>query len=493
MKRPSRPLAKESFGQRHAPVPARDTAPSRAVTVRRSGPGNGPDRRRETNTLVRVLLHPVRLVPLGFLAVILLGALLLALPAARAVPGPEPLMPALFTSVSAVCVTGLATVDTATYWTPFGQVVILGLIQVGGFGIMTLATLLALLVRKTIGVRGQLLAQSETHTLNYGDVRSVLFSVARIMVLFEAATAAVLAARFWTAYDDDPGTALWHGAFHAVSAFNNAGFALYSRNLMDFASDPWIIVPICAAITAGGLGFPVLIALFTSRIRPREWTVHLRLTVYGSLLLLVAGAVLFAAFEWNREETLAPMSTGGKLLAALAGTVFPRTAGFNSIDYGAASPETLMVTNILMFIGGGSAGTAGGIKVTTFLVLGFAIWNEVRGREHVTIAHRSISSSSQRQALSVALLGVAAVIAGTLLLLMFTDFSLEKVLFESISAFATVGLSTGITPQLPADAQWVLMALMFSGRIGTITVASALALSSRPRLFTLPEERPIIG
>jgi Trk-type K+ transport system membrane component len=152
-----------------------------------------------------------------------------------------------------------------------------------------------------------------------------------------------------------------------------------------------------------------------------------------------------------------------------------------------------MVSNILMFIGGGSAGTAGGIKVTTFLVLGFAIWNEVRGREHVTIAHRSISSSSQRQALSVALLGVAAVIAGTLLLLMFTDFGLEKVLFESISAFATVGLSTGITPQLPADAQWVLMALMFSGRIGTITVASALALSSRPRLFTLPEERPIIG
>lgn len=176
-----------------------------------------------------------------------------------------------------------------------------------------------------------------------------------------------------------------------------------------------------------------------------------------------------------------------------AGTVFPRTAGFNTIDYGVASPETLMVTNILMFIGGGSAGTAGGIKVTTFLLLAFAIWNEIRGREHVTIAHRSISSSAQRQALSVALLGVGAVITGTLLLLIFTDHSLDRVLFEAISAFATVGVSTGITYDLPADAQWVLITLMFAGRIGTITVASALALSNRPRLYQLLEERPIIG
>lgn len=207
----------------------------------------------------------------------------------------------------------------------------------------------------------------------------------------------------------------------------------------------------------------------------------------------MVGISLFAVFEWNRPETLGPLSLGGKLVASLAGGVFPRTAGFNSIDYGAASPETLMVTNILMFIGGGSAGTAGGIKITTFLVLGYAIWNEVRGRDQVTIAHRSISSSVQRQALTVALLGVAAVIIGTLLLLMLTDYSLEKVLFESISAFGTVGLSTGITYTLPPGAQWVLMALMFIGRIGTVTVASALALSSRPRLYQLPGERPVIG
>ncbi|MFJ5860999.1 TrkH family potassium uptake protein [Pseudarthrobacter sp. NPDC092439] len=441
-----------------------------------------------------LLAHPVRAVPAAFLLVILAGAGLLALPAAQTGAGPEDGLAPLFTSVSAVCVTGLITVDTAIHWTPLGQGIILGLIQVGGFGIMTLATLLALLVRKSIGLRGQLVAQSETHTLNLGDVRSVLLSVARIMLALEGATALVLTLRFWLGgYDDNPLTALWHGVFHAVSAFNNAGFSLYSDNLMGFAEDPWILVPICLAVIAGGLGFPVIIQLSRGGTPPRDWTVHLRLTVYGTLLLLAAGGAFFAAFEWNRAETLGPLSVQGKLLGAFAGTVFPRTAGFNAIDYGVAAPETLMVTNILMFIGGGSAGTAGGIKVTTFLVLGFAIWNEVRGRDQVTIAHRSISSSSQRQALSVALLGIAAVISGTMLLLLFTDHGLERVLFEAISAFGTVGLSTGITYGLPPSAQWVLMALMFTGRIGTVTVASALALSARPRLFRLPEERPIIG
>jgi potassium uptake TrkH family protein len=454
--------------------------------------GKAPVARPESG-IRRALYHPVRSVPLAFLAVIVVGAGLLMLPIARTGDGADVLMPAIFTSVSAVCVTGLITVDTATFWTPFGQGIILLLIQAGGFGIMTLATLLALLVRKSIGLRGQLVVQSETHTLNLGDVRAVLFRVARIMVFFEAATAAVLTARFWIAYDQNPATALWHGTFHAVSAFNNAGFSLYSNNLIGFAEDPWIIIPICAAIVAGGLGFPVILQLFRGGIRVRNWNVHLRLTIYGTLFLLLAGIALFGAFEWDRSETLGPLTLTGKVLGSLAGSVFPRTAGFNSIDYGAAAPETLMVTNILMFIGGGSAGTAGGIKITTFLVLGFAIWNEVRGRDEVTVAHRSISASTQRQALSVALLGVAAVVGGTLLLLLLTDFGLEKVLFESISAFATVGMSTGITFNLPPAAQWVLMALMFTGRIGTVAVASALALSSRPRLYRLPEERPIIG
>ena len=465
-----------------------------AGTEPKGPPRNGKDSAaRPESAIRRALYHPVRSVPLAFLAVIVIGTGLLMLPVARTGDGGDALLPALFTSVSAVCVSGLATVDTATYWTPFGQGIILLLVQAGGFGIMTLATLLALLVRKSIGLRGQLVVQSETQTLNLGDVRAVLFRVARIMVFFEASTAALLTARFWVAYDPNPATALWHGTFHAVSAFNNAGFSLFSDNLIGLGEDPWIIVPICGAIIAGGLGFPVIIQLFRGGIRLRNWSVHLRLTVWGTLLLLLAGIGLVGAFEWNRSETLGPLTLTGKVLGSLAGGVFPRTAGFNSFDYGAAAPETLMVTNILMFIGGGSAGTAGGIKVTTFLVLAFAIWNEVRGSDEVTVAHRSISASTQRQALSVALLGVAAVIAGTLLLLLLTDYGLEKVLFECISAFGTVGMSTGITFSMPPAAQWVLMALMFTGRIGTVTLASALALSSHPRLYRLPEERPIIG
>lgn len=471
---------------------ARKCRPGDSPVTRRSLDFKGPASKKGSR-LAGALQHPVRTVPLAFLAVILVGAALLMLPFSRTAGDTEFLMPALFTAVSAVCVTGLITVDTATFWTPFGHVVILALIQVGGFGIMALATLLALLVRKSIGLRGQLVAQSETHTLNFGDVKAVLFRVFKIMATIELATAAVLSVRFWLVYESNPGTALWHGFFHAISAFNNAGFALYSDNLMGFADDPWIIVPICVAVVAGGLGFPVIIQLLGGRLKLKDWNIHLRLTVYGTVMLLAVGFAFFAAIEWNRVETLGPLSTGGKILGALGGTVFPRTAGFNSIDYGVASEDTLMVTNVLMFIGGGSAGTAGGIKITTFLVLAFAIWNEIRGREQVTIAHRSISPSVQRQALTVALLGVAAVMTGTLLLLMTTDYSLDKVLFEAISAFATVGVSTGITYHLPASAEWVLMALMFTGRLGTITVASAIALSSRPRLHRLPEERPIIG
>ena len=436
--------------------------------------------------------HPVRLIPLGFLGVITVGALLLMLPLARADTDGDVVMPALFTAVSATCVTGLVTVDTPTHWTPFGHIVILCLIQLGGFGIMSLATLLTLLVRKSLGLRGQLLAQSETHALNLGDVAGILLRVARIMAVAEASIACVLTVRFWQ-YHDDVGTALWHGLFHAVSAFNNAGFALYSDNLIGFAEDPWIILPLCAAIIAGGLGFPVFEELRHQGLRPGRWSVHTRLTVYGTLALLMLGTALFAVIEWNRPETLGALSPEGRFLGALGGGVFPRTAGFNSIDYGAAAPETLVVTDILMFIGGGSAGTAGGIKITTFLVLGFAIFNEVRGHEQVTIAHRGISTSVQRQALSVALLAIAAVIAGSLLLLILTEHDLESVLFESISAFATVGLSTGITDDLPHGAQLVLMALMFIGRVGTITVASALAISTRQRLYRLAEERPEIG
>lgn len=439
------------------------------------------------------IAHPARIVPLAFLAAVLMGTALLSLPISTPGPTRSPVLTAAFTSVSAVCVTGLTTVDTATYWSPFGQVVIMGLIQVGGFGIMTLATLLGLLVGGKLRLKSSLIAQAETHTLNIGDVRHVVRRVAMTMLAFEAAFAAVLTARFRVRYDDTWGDAAWHGVFHSISAFNNAGFALYSDNLIGFVDDAWLMFPICVAIIAGGIGFPVLFELRRRWRAPREWTVHTRLTVYGSIILLVAGIGAFLALEWTNGGTLGGLNAWGKVVGGVTGGVVPRTAGFNSIDYGQITPETMAVNYVLMFIGGGSAGTAGGIKVTTFFLLAFVIWSEVRGEPDTNIAHRRIGSQTLRQALTVVLLALAAIAVGTMAILLVTDYALDVVLFETISAFATVGLSTGITPELPPTAEITLMVLMFVGRVGTVTVASALALKSRHRHFHLPKERPVIG
>lgn len=436
------------------------------------------------------LLAPTRVVPLAFLFAIFVGTLLLSLPFASAERASEGFMPALFTSVSAVCVTGLTTVDTATYWTPAGQGVILGLIQVGGFGIMTLASVLLLAIGRKLGLRNGLIAQTETHSIGLGEVRAVVRRLALIVLATETIIALCLFPRFLIAYDDDPGSAAWHAVFHAVSAFNNAGFALYSDNLIPFVSDPWVMLPLCTAVIVGGLGFPVVAEIVAGR---KKWSIHTRVTVYGTVLLLLVGTIGFGLAEWTNDNTLGPLSVGGKLVAAITGGVMPRTAGFNTIDYGAATAESLMLTDILMFIGGGSAGTAGGIKVSTFLVLGFVIWNELRGESSVTISNRALPHTVQRQALTVALLGVGVVMAGTMAMMIATDYEFEPLLFESISAFATVGLSTGITFDMPPAGQFVLIALMYVGRVGIVTVGAALALSSKPRRYTLPEEHVIVG
>jgi potassium uptake TrkH family protein len=441
----------------------------------------------------RSLRHPARLVPLAFLAAITVGTVLLALPMSMYGDAAAPLLTALFTATSAVCVTGLVTVDTATYWSPFGQGVVLFLIQIGGFGIMSLATLLSVVVSRRLGLSSRLVAQAETKTLALGEVRRVLGRIAVTVVVVESVVAAILTTRFQFGYGMEFRGAVWHGVFHSVSGFNNAGFALYSDNLIRYVDDPWICLPIAVAVILGGTGFPVLFELRRELRRPGRWSVHTKMVVWGSAALLTLGTVAVLALEWGNPRTLGPLGVAGKLLSAFFHSVSPRTAGFNAIDYADVHPATLAVTDALMFIGGGSASTAGGIKVTTFLLLGFVIWAEIRGEPDVTAFHRRIGVAPQRQALTVALLGVAVVALGTLIMLVLTDHSLDAVLFETISAFATVGLSTGITPTLPPTAQIVLVMLMFVGRVGTLTVGAALALRSRHRLYRLPEERTIVG
>ncbi len=442
--------------------------------------------------------HPARTVVLAFATAVAVGTVLLALPAAAEDGGGTGVLTALFTSTSAVCVTGLAVVDTGTYWSGFGEGVILALIQVGGFGIMAMASLLALLVSGRLRLRMQLTAQAETKSLGIGDVRRVLLGVAGTTLMVELAVGAFLALRFRFAYGDGIGEAVYLGYFHAVSAFNNAGFGPHADNLTRYAQDPWVTLPIALAVILGGIGFPVLLEMLRHRNRARttgrkNWTLHTKLTVITSVLLLLVGTVLTGLMEWTNPNTLGPFDVGTKLLNSFFHSAVSRTAGFNSLDIGAMQASTLLMTCMLMFIGGGSAGTAGGIKVTTFAVLAAAILAEVRGEPNSVVLGRRLAPHVLRQALTVALLGVGLVMAATLALLSLSKAPFEAVLFEAVSAFATVGLSTGLTAELPAVGQLILVVLMFIGRIGPITLVSALALRERTRRYELPEERPVIG
>lgn len=441
----------------------------------------------------RVFRHPAQAVVGAFALIDLIGTLLLMLPVSRA--GEDlaaPFVTALFTATSAVCVTGLATVDTATYWSPFGQVVILCLIQVGGFGIMTLASMLGLLLNRRLGLRSRLTAAEETRAEGIGDVRRVLLGVLRITIVCEATVALVLALRFALGYDESWGRAAWLGVFHAVSSFNNAGFALFSDNLMGFLTDAWVLVPIALSIVVGGLGFPVVVELL-QRTKPKRWTINTKMVVSMTAILLVGGTIFMSLSEWNNDDTIGTLTTPQKVLAGFFHAVQPRTAGFNAWDYGQATQETNLGTIMLMFVGGGPASTAGGIKVTTFLLLIFVIAAEVRGEQDVVVFDRSISRRTIRQALAVTLLSVATVMFCTMILTELTNYPLDQVLFEVVSAFGTVGLSTGLTPHFHAAAQLVIVALMFLGRLGPTTFASALALRERQRSYTLPEGRPLIG
>lgn len=438
--------------------------------------------------------RPARTVVIGFAAAVVLGTVLLSLPVASAAGRDTDIVQALFSATSAVCITGLAVVDTEGHWSLFGELVIMGLVQSGGLGIMTLASLLGLLVSRRLGLRMELTAQSETKSLGLGDVRKVIIGVIKLSLACEALITAVLAARLALAYDYSPARALYSGGFHAVSAWNNAGLSLYNDSMTRFAEDPWISVTITLAVVAGGLGFPVWFEL-GRRIsgRQRRWSLHTKITLVVTGLLLFIGFVFVTAGEWNNRETFGSMAWPSKLLAGAFAAVMPRSGGLNSVDIGEMNTATLLVQDVLMVIGGGSSSTAGGIKVTTFAVLAFAIAAEIRGEPSVHAMGRRLSTLVQRQALTVVLLSVGLVMLTTLTLLYMTPYTLDEVLFESISAVATVGISTGITPDLPPAAHVLMSVLMFIGRLGPVTLAAALALRDRPRKYELPEERPIVG
>ena len=451
-------------------------------------------------------VHPARTVARVFGLAIIVGTLILSLPISRTANTFGGFLEAAFTSVSAVCVTGLSTVDVSTYWTPFGHLMILLMIKLGGFGIVTFAVFLGILLARRVGLNSRMVGSAEMPGLDQGNPRRLIWKIFIATSSFEFIVSTAVALRLWLGYGYELGDAIWYGVFHAISAFNNAGFALYADSLMGFAADGWMLMPLNLAVILGGLGFPVLFELgrrIIGRVKASQiggviesrlhWTLSTRLVLWSTLVLLIFGTVYFAVIEWNNPATIGQMGPLEKLLNSFTQSVMPRTAGFNSVNIGEVYPATLMGMDIMMFIGGGSASTAGGIKLTTAAVLLFIVWTEIRGETAVNVGSRRLPRSIQRQALTIISLASLAVITATILISLTTDFTTDQIFFEVVSAFGTVGLSTGITPQMPAFGQFILMALMFGGRLGLVVVATALAVRQTKVHFEYPKERPLIG
>lgn len=449
----------------------------------------------------KLALHPTQIVVIAFGTAVLLGTTVLMLPFATATGNQTDMVTALFTAVSAVCLTGLTVVDTGTHWTPFGHTAIMVMIQLGGLGIVSFATILGLLVSGRISLRDRMNTLTEAKIVGADNVPQLLRAILLVYFGFEAVLAAWLTQRLHFEYGYSFGDALWHGLFHAISAFNNGGFTLYSDSMMGFSSDLFFIAPVMLAVVVGGLGFPVLIELHERfwglnkqpSGRPKRFSLHTRITLGATIVLLTVGALFIGVMEWNNPNTLGALSGSEKIWNTMFASVMPRSGGLNTLDISQLDTATWMGLDLLMFIGGGSASTAGGIKVTTMAVLIFIIYTEIRGETAVNVGDRRLPRSIQRQALTLVSLSSITVLFTTLVFSATTEFSLDQLLFEVISATATVGLSTGITADLPDFAKVWLSVLMFIGRLGPVVVASALALRVTKRHYELPKERPLLG
>jgi trk system potassium uptake protein TrkH len=451
-------------------------------------------------------IHPSRLVVLAFLGVVAVGTALLMMPFTTKSGEATSFADALFTSASAVTVTGLATVDTQLHWNIYGHWVIALLIQIGGFGIVGFATLLGYLVDGRISLSSRMTAKSEAAVSGSADVKKLITSILKMMLFFEALLFAFLFYRFFTEYDYDFQDAVGHGAFHSISAFNNAGFALYSDSLMSFARDGWIIIPIFVGAFMGSLGFPVLsegwdrlknnTKKFLGRkfdFMPVQWSLNSRIILWASLILVVGGTVYIAILEWNNPKTLGPLDPITKIFDSIFASIMPRTAGFNAQDITAMHPSTWLGMDVLMFIGGGSASTAGGIKIGTAVVLAYIVFTEIRGETAVNIGNRRLPRSIQRQALTIVGLTASVSAFAIVIMRLTTDFPLDNIIFDVLSAVCTVGLSTGVTMDMHDPGKVMFAILMFIGRVGPVSMATALALRRAKRHFEYPKESPLIG
>ncbi|WP_281889330.1 TrkH family potassium uptake protein [Paenibacillus sp. YYML68] len=444
----------------------------------------------------KIELTPPQILVLGFAAIILLGATLLTLPIAASSGDGTPFLDAFFTATSATCVTGLVVVDTGQHWSLFGKIVIVLLIQVGGLGFMTMSTLFAFVLRKRISLKERLILQE---AMNQGSMEGIVRLIRKVIIysLTIELTAAVVFTLRWS-MDMEPLQALGFGLFHAISFFNNAGFDLFGLVTGPFASitayaDDYVIniVSICLIIL-GGLGFVVLSDLLDYR-RLRRLSLHSKVVLTASGVLIAVGAVVIFIFEFTNARTLGALDWDGKLLASIFQSVTPRTAGANTLDIAAMRQATQFFIIFLMFIGASPGSTGGGIKTTTFTTLVGAIIAMVRGKEDIVFFHNRLGKDRLLKAITITMIALFVVIFVTMVLSTTEDRHFLMILFEVTSAFGTVGLSMGLTPML-SDVGKVMIALtMFIGRLGPLTLAYALGPKAEKELYRYPEGKITIG
>lgn len=445
-------------------------------------------------------LSPPQILALGYAACILVGTGLLVLPVATASGESPSFIDALFTATSAICVTGLIVVDTPNFWSPFGHGVILALIQLGGLGYMTVSTFIALLIRRRVSLQERLILQKAVGMLTLEGVKRFLQRILLITVVVEGVTTVILALRF--GLDNPPGRALFLGLFHAVSAFNNAGFSLFSDSFVGYVADPVVNVTVVVSILLGGIGYLVLNEFLERRREraPRHLSIHTKLVLRVTGGLLGGGLLLFLLLEWTNAETLGALGHAERLLTGFFQAVTPRTAGFNTVAIGSLRQPTLFIFILLMFIGASPGGTGGGIKTTTFGTVLMALWRSLRGDRDVNLMGRRLPQKVLYDAFVLASLSFNFVVLVTLLLMLTEGYSYLVTLFEVTSAFGTVGLSTG-APGLPTSlcsvfgnfGKIVIAGTMLAGRVGPVTLGAALLSREPTSSYRLLEEQVLIG
>ncbi len=444
--------------------------------------------------------HPEKIILVGYMTIILIGTLFLILPVSVNNGQSISFIDALFTSTSSVCVTGLIVKDTQYYFSPFGQSVILLLLQIGGLGYMTLSTALILIVSKNISGPSRYQTQTEFQRFTVSDIKAFVFKIIQFTIIAELIGMVLLLPRMIYLKGNFLSGA-WNALFHSVSAFCNAGFSIFSDNLLAFASDPYVSLIIAAQIVAGGLGFIVIGDIFR-KIRRKSsgiLSVHTRIVFISTAVLIVIPFFIFYFLE--RTNTLSDLTIINKITATLFQVITPRTAGFNTLNIGALTLPTLFFIIMLMFIGGSPGSTAGGIKTTTVFIIFYTMIQKLRGRKNVNLFFRRISDETILKAFFIFTLSVMVTFAGLLALLILEDKSVIKIMFEVFSAYGTVGLSMGsdmganysLSGDFSVFGKLIIIIIMFTGRIGIMTAANAFISRSRKESVSYPETRIMVG